>query len=54
MDNHEIKRKYGGEKELSWIQPTCSCGWEGSKHYAWNDYQRTNIKKEIHKHIRGK
>ena len=53
MDKHEIKRNYGGENEMSWIQPVCSCGWEGKKHYAWNDYQHTNVKKEIHKHIRG-
>ena len=50
MDNHEIRRKYGGENEMSWIQPTCSCGWKGKKHFAWNDYQRTNVKKEIGKH----
>lgn len=53
MDNHEIKRKYGGSEELSWIQPYCSCGWEGKKHFAYNDYQHSNIKAEITKHLRS-
>ena len=52
MDKHKISREYGGENEMSWIQPTCSCGWKGKKHFAWNDYQRTNIKAEISEHIR--
>ena len=52
MDKHEIKRNYGGENEMSWIQPVCSCGWEGKKHFAWNDFQRTNVKAEISSHMR--
>lgn len=52
MENHKTSRKYGGENEMSWIQPTCLCGWEGKKHFAWNNYQRTNVKAEISKHMR--
>lgn len=52
MADHKIRRKYGGENEMSWIQPVCSCGWKGKKHFAWNDYQRTNVKVEISEHIR--
>lgn len=52
MEEHEIKKHYGGREEMSWIQAECSCGWSGKKHYAYNDYQRSNLKEEIHKHIR--
>lgn len=52
MDGHKIRRKFGGSEEMSWIQSVCSCGWEGQKHYAYNDYQRTNLKQEQSNHMR--
>lgn len=48
---HEIKRSRGGNNELSWIQPICSCGWEGHKHYAYNDFQFSMLKSEENVHI---
>ena len=52
-DEHKLKRHYGGRNEMSWIQSECSCRWVGEKHYAWNDYQRTNVKKEWAEHLKG-
>ena len=52
-EKHELKRCYGGKDEMSWIQSMCSCGWVGKKHYAWNDYQRTNLKNEWAEHLKS-
>ena len=49
---HKAERHYGGKNEMSWIQTECSCGWVGVKQYAYNDYQRTNLKDEWLKHLR--
>ena len=48
---HKLNRNRGGQNELSWIQPICSCGWEGHKHYAYNDYQFSMLKDEENEHI---
>ncbi len=48
---HKLDRHYGGSREMSWIQSECSCGWIGEKHYAYNDYQRTNLNIEWSKHL---
>lgn len=43
----KIVQKYGGNNESGWIQNHCeTCGWSGKKHYAYEDYQRTNKKHE--------
>ena len=41
----------GGRGMESWIQPRCSCGWEGSRHWAHNDYQYTNAIKQWQRHV---
>ena len=40
MSDHKLTRKTGGRMETGWIQPVCTCGWEGRKEYAYNDYQK--------------
>lgn len=52
MSREAHKHDYlrGGEMEGSWIQPTCSCGWIGSKHYAYNDYQHSNAREQLNRH----
>ena len=47
-----LQRKHGGTYELSWIQPTCSCGWEGRKEFAYNDYQHSNVIEQEEQHVR--
>ncbi|GGO89181.1 hypothetical protein GCM10011348_46330 [Marinobacterium nitratireducens] len=49
---HKITREFGGEREMGWIQPVCTCGWKGKKHYAYNDYQHSNAREEGDHHIR--
>ena len=49
--NHNITRKTGGHYESSWMQPICSCGWEGKKHYAYDDYQHSEYSKEVKNHV---
>jgi hypothetical protein len=47
--SHSIKRRCGGQRESSWIQLACSCGWSSRKVYAYKDYQRTilhNLERE--------
>jgi hypothetical protein len=51
MTQHEINREFGGKNELSWKQLICSCGWKGKKHYAYNDYQFSNLRAEENEHI---
>ena len=48
---HELAREFGGRDESSWIKPVCSCGWEGYKVYAYNDYQRTLVKEQECAHL---
>lgn len=40
----------GGIGMEAWIQPVCACGWEGSKHYAYNDYQHSNVADQARRH----
>lgn len=47
---HEPKTIHGGVGITGWIQPVCSCGWIGSKHYAHNDYQFSNSREEWQRH----
>lgn len=35
---------------MSWIQPSCSCGWVGNKHHAYEDYQHHMVKRQEIKH----
>lgn len=42
MKHERLECIRGGKGIESWVQPTCSCGWVGSKHYAHNDAQHTN------------
>ncbi len=49
---HEISRRRGGQNESGWIQPHCSCGWVGNMHYAYNDYQHSNLNEEEDSHMR--
>ena len=51
MSKHEMTRRRGGKEELSWIQPVCACGFEGHKHYAYNDFQFTMLKSEENEYI---
>ncbi|AWB52369.1 hypothetical protein [Pasteurella multocida] len=48
---HEITRESGGKYEMSYIQPKCSCGWNGDKFFAYNDYQMTLIKECESEHL---
>ena len=48
---HRITRKYEGKNELSTIQPVCTCGWEGEKIPAWNDYQMAVVKEQECNHV---
>lgn len=54
MDEHKITRTFGGQMEMSWIQSVCTCGWKGRKEYAYNDYQRSNVRELELEHIRLK
>jgi hypothetical protein len=47
---HETKFNYGGTNENAWMQPACSCGWDGRKHYAHEDYQNQNARFERSRH----
>lgn len=48
---HELQRKYNGQNEMGSITPTCSCGWVGRAEYAYNDYQRSNVKEQESEHF---
>ena len=48
---HEFTKTIGDEWMDGWVRPCCSCGWEGSKHYAHNDYQWTNAFDEWERHV---
>jgi hypothetical protein len=47
----KLKRQTGGSNETSWIQPTCACGWEGRREYAYEDYQYSNVREQESEHI---
>lgn len=51
---HQLKqRERGGSAETAWIRPVCSCGWQGDKFYAWQDYQHTLAKDQESAHLRA-
>lgn len=52
METHKLKRNEGGEGMMGWIQPKCSCGWEGRKEYAYGDYQYTNVQAQEKWHLK--
>lgn len=52
--SHKIKRVYCESGMESWIQPACSCGWEGRKEYAYEDWQMTNLHEQEQQHINAK
>lgn len=35
---------------MSWIRPTCSCGWTGWKEYAYSDDQFINLRDQERTH----
>jgi len=50
---HEIREQRGNDGdcgEMSWIQPVCTCGWEGTKVYAWNNWQFTEVNRQGSEH----
>jgi len=50
-DSHvKLANLHGGRGEMGWVQPACSCGWVGKKHYAHNDYQYYNAIEEFINH----
>lgn len=51
MSDHKLTLKTGGRMEMGWIQPVCTCGWEGRKEYAYNDYQHSNVREQEGEHI---
>lgn len=51
MDKH-ISYQKGGSGYEGWIQPVCTCGWEGHRHYAYNDYQHSNAREQAEQHAR--
>jgi len=48
---HVIHREKGGSGLESWIKPVCSCGWEGRREYAHNDWQMTNLAGQERDHL---
>lgn len=47
---HSMSFDSGGQAEMAWRQPKCSCGWKGDTTYAYDDYQHTNIQQQYHEH----
>lgn len=52
MNEHKLKRESSGSREMYTITPTCSCGWRGVGHAAYEDYQHALIKEQEDRHIR--
>ena len=52
MIEHAITYRRDGIGAMGWMQPACSCGWEGVKHYAYNDYQHADAHDEASRHVR--
>lgn len=50
--SHKLQRRFSGEGPMSGITPTCSCGWVGTTHHAYEDYQLTLIKRNEARHLR--
>lgn len=48
---HKSEIIYGGQDIEGWIQYSCSCGWTGQKHYAHNDFQHSNAREELDRHL---
>ena len=48
---HIITEEEGGHMYESWIQPVCSCGWQGRREYAHNDYQHSNVREQEERHL---
>ena len=54
MIRHEISERRGNDGncgEMAWIQPVCSCGWEGQKIHAWNNWQFTEVNRQKTEHL---
>lgn len=51
-EHERIPNLTGGKREMGWIMPRCSCGWEGKKHYAHNDWQHYNAREEFDTHVK--
>jgi len=47
---HQLTRNVSGHNIDDFIQPICSCGWQGQKHYGYDDYQMTNLQAEEKQH----
>lgn len=52
MSEHTISYRKGGRDELGWILPVCSCGWEGTTHWAYNDRQHSNAREQAERHTK--
>jgi hypothetical protein len=50
--SHQLRYDEGGEGNMGWIKPVCSCGWQGGQHYAYNDTQYTDANREAGNHLR--
>ena len=51
--DEEFSIMCGGRNEMAYMQNHCKkCGWDGSKHYAYNDYQHSNCRDERAQHRR--
>jgi hypothetical protein len=50
MTEHVMTRETGGEGMSYSIRPTCSCGWRGEAHQAWEDWQHTLVGEQEGKH----
>lgn len=47
---HATSFEFGGQREMGWMMPVCSCGWSGRKYYAYEDYQHTMAREEGYRH----
>ena len=53
-DRHNLEYEKGGLGMDGWIRPVCCCGWSGSKHYAYNDWQHHNAREQFKNHVEDK
>jgi hypothetical protein len=49
---HVLMRRRDGRGEMEKITPTCSCGWNGKPHEAWEDLQMTMVQEQEAEHLR--
>jgi hypothetical protein len=57
--NHQIVTKRGTDDPdsmgyMSWQRNQCCCGWKGRKHYAYENFQMTELLKEALDHCNEK